>query len=298
MNKKQSLVYSNNYTIKLSGMQDKRKETAERSAALRKEEKSVILKKQKEENRVKKGSLALRVFLYASLVSLVWLGGYVLLSGLFAVRENTTAPSAPQPTQAVSLTDPVATRWSVLAVVNEEREVTSFWIRYADFLADTLVFIEVPVDTKAELTSGGYEMLTVYNPEVPEMFMVSDLCLIFSEETRCMAAEEIGVSLLGVRPKECYIVEESFYHGITETVNGERRFADGLSVKEVISAVTEHALTDGAPEEEMVYLESYRDIDRIVYRKLPGASYAQEYQPDFDSIAAMMARLQSGDYTE
>lgn len=247
---------------------------------------------------MKKGSVALRVFLYASLVSLVWLGGYVLLSGLFEVQENASVPSAPKPTQTVSLPNPASTRWSVLVVVNEEREVTSFLIRYADFLADTLVFIEVPADTKAELTSGGYEMLTVYNPEVPEMFMVSDLCHIFSEETRCMAAEEVGVSLLGVRPKECYIIEEAFYDEITETVNGERRFTTGGSVKEVISAVTERAFTNGTPEEEMVYLESYRDIDRIVYRKLPGNAFAQEYQPDYDGIASMMERIQNGEYTE
>ena len=247
---------------------------------------------------MKKGSVALRVFLYASLVSLVWLGGYVLLSGLFEVQENASVPSAPKPTQTVSLPNPASTRWSVLVVVNEEREVTSFLIRYADFLADTLVFIEVPADTKAELISGGYEMLTVYNPEVPEMFMVSDLCHIFSEETRCMAAEEVGVSLLGVRPKECYIIEEAFYDEITETVNGERRFTTGGSVKEVISAVTERAFTNGTPEEEMVYLESYRDIDRIVYRKLPGNAFAQEYQPDYDGIASMMERIQNGEYTE
>lgn len=247
---------------------------------------------------MKKGSPALRVFLYASLVSLVWLGGYVLLSGLFAVPEKNHTSSVQTPTPAVALPNPAATRWSVLAVQNEEREITSFWIRYADFLADTLMFVEVPVDTKAELTSGGYEVLAVYNPEVPEMFMVSDLCHIFSEETRCMAAEEVGVSLLGVRPKECYIIEESFFEEMTETVNGERRFRTGLSVKEVISAVTKQALTNGAPEEEMVYLESYRDIDRIVYQKLPGISSAQEYQPDFDGIAVMMERIQNGEYTQ
>lgn len=247
---------------------------------------------------MKKGSLILRLFLYASLVSLVWLGVYVLLSGLFAVRETQREDSVPEVTQAVSLPNPVSTQWSVLAVVDEESEVTAFLLRYADFLADALVFIEVPVDTKVELTSGGYEVLNVYNPEIPEMFMVSDLCKIFSEEIRCMAAEEIGVSLLGVRPKECYILEESVYEEITELVDGKRRFLSGLSVKEVISSVMKHGVTNDTVKEEMVYWESYQDIDTIVYRMLPGEASAQEYRPDLNEIARLTEALYAGNFEE
>lgn len=247
---------------------------------------------------MKKGSLILRLFLYASLVSLVWLGCYVLLSDLFAVSETQRPEPVPEVTQAVSLPNPVSAQWSVLAVVDEASEVTAFLLRYADFLADALVFVEVPVNTKAELTSGGYEVLNVYNPEIPEMFMVSDLCKIFSEETRCMAAEEVGVSLLGVRPKECYIVEESVYEEITELVDGKRRFKSGLSVKEVISSVTEYGRTDDTIKEEMVYWESYRDIDTIVYRVLPGEASAQEYRPDLNETAHLVENLRTGIFEE
>lgn len=247
---------------------------------------------------MKKGSLILRLFLYASLVSLVWLGCYVLLSDLFAVSETQRPEPVPEVTQAVSLPNPVSTQWSVLVVVDEASEVTAFLLRYADFLADALVFVEVPVNTKAELTSGGYEVLNVYNPEIPEMFMVSDLCKIFSEETRCMAAEEVGVSLLGVRPKECYIVEESVYEEITELVDRKRRFKSGLSVKEVISSVTEYGRTDDTIEEEMVYWESYRDIDTVVYRVLPGEASAQEYRPDLNETAHLVENLRTGIFEE
>ena len=87
---------------------------------------------------MKKGSFALRLFLYASLVSLVWLGSYVIFSELFAVKE--TAPDKPQAqvTKAPELPVPVSSQWSVLAVVNEESEVTAFLFRYADFSADAV----------------------------------------------------------------------------------------------------------------------------------------------------------------
>ena len=247
---------------------------------------------------MKKGSWILRLFLYASLVSLVWLGGYVLLSGLFAVPETKPEAPVPEVTQTVALPNPVSTQWSVLAVTDEELEVTAFFLRYADFLADALVFIEVPVNTKVELTSGGYEVLNVYNPEIPEMFMVSDLCKIFSEETRCMAAEEVGVSLLGVRPKECYILEESVYEEITELADGKRRFKSGLLINEVISSVTEHGMTNDTVKEEMVYWESYQDLDIVLYRILPGNASAQEYRPDLNGIAQLAEKLHAGMFEE
>ncbi len=247
---------------------------------------------------MKKGSLALRLFLYASLVSLVWLGAYVIFSELFAIEEAAPDTSQVQVTKAPELPAPVSSQWSVLAVVNEEQEVTTFLFRYADFLADAMVFIEVPVNTKAELTKGGYEVLSVHNPELPELFMVSDLCRIFSEETRCMAAEEIGVSLLGVRPKECYIIEEALYDELTETVEGSRQFREQESLLDTVVTIAGQALTDDTLREELVYLESYEDTERIVYRRLPGEASAEEYHPDFTAIGQMVEGLQAGRFEE
>ena len=247
---------------------------------------------------MKKGSLALRLFLYASLVSLVWLGAYVFFSELFAVKE--AAPDIPQVqvTQAPEVPMPASSQWSVLAVVNEEQEVTTFMFRYADFLADAMVFIEVPVNTKAELVKGGYEVLSVHNPELPELFMVSDLCRIFSEETRCMAGEEVGVSLLGLRPKECYVIEEALYNELTETVEGKRRFKKPESLLDTLVTVAEQALTDDSLREDLVSLESYEDTERIVYRMLPGEASAEEYYPEYGAIGQMVERIQSGLFEE
>lgn len=243
---------------------------------------------------MKKGSFVLRLFLCASLVSLVWLGGYVFLSEVFAVPE--TAPTVPEQsvTPAVDLPVPVSAQWSVLVVVDEEREVTAFSFRYADFLSDTMTFVSVPVNTKAELVKGGHEVLSVHNPELPELFMVSDMCRIFSEETWCMAAEEVGVSLLGLRPKECYVIEKALYERMTEQKDGETRFVVPESLKDTIVTVVKQAVTDDTLREELVYLESYGDMDRIVYRKLPGEASAEEYHPAFAEISRMVERLQAG----
>lgn len=243
---------------------------------------------------MEKGSFVIRLFLYASLVSLIWLGSYVILSEVFSVAE--TAPETPgeSVTPAVNLPVTASSQWSVLAVVDEEREVTEFWFRYADFLGDMMVFVTVPVTTKAELTTGGHEVLKVHNPELPELFMISDLCRIFSEETWCMAAEEVGVALLGLRPKECYVLEKEAFARMTETTEGQLHFVTPVSVKETIADAVEHAVTDDTLREELVYWESYLDMERIYYKTLPGEALAEEYRPDFAEIQQLVERIQTG----
>ncbi len=243
---------------------------------------------------MKKGSNLLQIFLYASLVSLVWLGGYVLLSELFSVKEEDQKKPSAVVTPAVRLPETTGTMWSVLAVTDEEKEVTEFCFRYADFLSDKLVFVEVPVNTKVELETGGYEVLRVHNPELPELFMISDLCHIFSEETWCMAAEEIGVSLLGVRPKECYVVDRIFYESITEMKDGRREFKVPESVKETVVAAVAHAVTNDTLEEELLYWESYQDVEDVYYKTLPGKASPEEYLPDITEFRQMAEAFRAG----
>jgi len=247
---------------------------------------------------VKKGSNLLQLFLYASLVSLVWLGGYVLLSELFSVKEEFQKEPSVSITPAVRLPETPGTIWSVLVVTDEEKEVTEFFFRYADFLSDKLVFVEVPVTTKAELETGGYEVLKVHNPELPELFMITDLCRIFSEETWCMAAEEVGVSLLGERPRECYVIDKSFYEGITEVRDGRREFKVPESVKETVIATAEHAVTDDTPEAELLYWESYSDVEDVYYKTLPGKASPEEYQPDITEFRRMAEEFRAGIFEE
>ena len=247
---------------------------------------------------MKKGSNLLQLFLYASLVSLVWLGGYVLLSEFFSVKDDIGKEPPAVVTPVARLPEMTGTMWSVLAVTNEEKEVTEFFLRYADFLSDRLVFVEVPVTTKIELETGGYEVLRVHNPELPELFMISDLCRIFSEETWCMAAEEVGVSLLGGRPKECYILEKPFYESITENINGRVEFKKPDSVKETIAMAVEHAVTNDRMEDELLYWESYLDIEDVYYKTLPGQTSPEEYRPDIAAFRQMAEELRSGIFEE
>lgn len=243
---------------------------------------------------MKKGSNLLQLFLYASLVSLVWLGGYVLLSDIFSIKEKEQQDASIIATPAVQLPQTTGTMWSVLVVTDEEKDVTKFFLRYADFLSDKLVFVEVPVNTKVELEAGGYEVLRVHNPELPELFMVSDLCHIFSEETWCMAAEEIGVSLLGGRPKECYVIEKSFYESITESVNGRVEFKKPDSVKDTIVATVTQAVTNDTLAEEMLYWESYLDVADIYYKIIPGKASPEEFWPDIGELRQMAEGFRTG----
>ncbi|MBQ9768245.1 MAG: hypothetical protein IJW37_09110 [Lachnospiraceae bacterium] len=247
---------------------------------------------------MKKGSFAIRLFLYASVFSLVWLGAYVGLSGAFAVAEPSDKKAELTPTPVPTLPNPVSSYWSVFGVADEEGTVTEFVLQYADFLADTLVFVEVPTDTKAELSAGAYEVLSVHNPEIPELFMISELCEIFSEETLCMAATEVAAGFLGERPKACYILEEDTYRSLVEETKEGGRFFIPDSVRDTILTVFEHAVTDRTPEEELVYVESYRDVEELYYYTLPGTATAQEYVPDRVGIKEMVEAYRGGQFAK
>lgn len=246
---------------------------------------------------MKKGSFAIRLFLYASLFSLVWLGAYVGLSGVFAV-EAPSGQTVATPTPLPNLPSPIGSYWSVLAVEDESGAVTEFLLQYADFSADTLVFVEVPTDTKAELAAGAYEVLRVHNPEIPELFMISELCEIFSEETLCMAATEVAAGLLGERPKACYITEKAVFASLTEETKEGTRFLTPESVKDTILAISERSVTDRQAEEELVYTESYRDIKDIFYVTLPGTAAAQEYVPDREEIKTLVESYHAGQFVK
>lgn len=258
---------------------------------------SVILERKGGE-KMKKGSFVLRLFLYVSLVSLLWLGGYMALSELFSVEEPKKDETGETNLSGIQLPDPKTKQWSVLVVADEEGEVTDFWVRYGDFRADVLAFIEIPIDTKVELAAGGYEILKVHNPELPKLFMISDMCRIFSEETMCMAAEEIGTALLGVRPTESYIIGTDDYAALTKKDGGRIYFEREGSVEEKIMTLTANAITNDTAEEELVYWESYSDLDYIYYLRLPGRNGAQEYVPDGEKIAEMVSCLETGTFEQ
>ena len=222
----------------------------------------------------------------------------MLLSEVFAIKDDIGKGPSAIVTPAVQLPETTGTMWSVLVVTNEEKEVTDFFLRYADFISDKLVFVEIPVNTKVELETGGYEVLRVHNPELPELFMVSDLCRIFSEETWCMAAEEVGVSLLGGRPKECYVVGQSFYESITEKVNGREEFKKPESVKETIVAAVECAVTNDTLADELLYWESYRDVADVYYKLLPGNASPEEYRADIAALRQMAEEFRMGIFEE
>ena len=112
----------------------------------------------------------------------------------------------------------------------------------------------------------------------------------------CMAAEEIAVSLLGVRPTESYIIGEESYSAMTEKEDGRLYFKRNGSVEETIVQVASNAITNDTAKEELAYWESYTDVDCIYYLRLPGRDGAQEYVPDGEKIAEAVGCLETGEY--
>lgn len=247
---------------------------------------------------MEKDGFLIKIFLCASLGSLIWLGSFVLLSDAFEVRMEQKKLPVPQQTSATELPTVYSSGWTVLAVKNEEAGITEFYLQYADFIRDTLAFVRIPSNTKIELSSGAYEVLSVHRPEMPKLFMISELLTIAGEDLFCMAAEEAMAGILGVRPKACYLLSETVFEQVFEK-NGERIvFRSERPVADTIRKIHETSITDRTVPEALVYTESYCDIKEIFFRTLPGSEQPAGYRPDMDRVKEMTERFLSGLFEE
>ena len=93
-------------------------------------------------------------------------------------------------------------------------------------------------------------------------------------------------------------MEQSAYEQLTELVDGKRRFKENGSVRESVRTALEHSVTTASLEGEMLYWESYLDVDKVVYLTLPGEASAQEYRPDREEIKRLVQNLQAGLFEE
>lgn len=248
---------------------------------------------------MKKDGMALYIFLCAAFGSLFWLGSFVFLSGAFEVKlEEKREPVTPPAVVEADLPVIYPSGFYVIAVSDEEGKIAHFFVQYADFIRDTLVFVEVPENTKLEFSAGAYEVLSVHKPEIPKLFLLSELLSITSKELFCMAAEEAVAGLFGVRPKACYLMGEEQFEGLTKMTEEGIRFLPPESVRETMSDVQNNSVTDQSLKDILVYTESYKDIREIYYRRLPGDDGSGEYRPDLLAAKEMAERLGVGLFEE
>lgn len=247
---------------------------------------------------MEKNSLMLKIFLCVSLGSLIWLGSFVALSEAFEVK--TEPYQTPQITSepSESLFTAYAKSFTIVAAEDEEHSITEMSLVYMDCTTDTLVVLTVPTNTKIEFSAAAYEVLRVYRPDMPKLFMISELAHSFSEELFCMAAEEAIGGLLGVRPKSCVLVSEATYHALFEQTEQGARLKKPKSVKDTIAAVYRYGISDRSLSEALLYTESYLDLKEIYYGVIPGENLLQEYRPDGDKMRQMAESFAVGSYEE
>lgn len=241
-----------------------------------------------------KDGMLLKIFVCASIGSLIWLGSFVLLSGFFEVQTQTKPETVPVPSQNLELPVVYSSGFTVIAVRGEQDEITDFYLQYADFLRDSLVFVRVPTDTQIELSAGAYEVLRVHRPEMPKLFMLSELLSLAREELFCMAAEEAMGGLLGVRPKACYLLPEELFSELTGKSDAGLQFLAPESMVDTVLTVQHRAVTDRTEKEALIYTESYCDIKNVFYQVLPGEAQTSGYRPDSDAVSEMAQRFEAG----
>lgn len=243
---------------------------------------------------MKKKSLFVPFFLYGSLFCILWLAGVLMFTALFQVKPLQNAETPETPGTQTMLPTPISSGFSVLAVVSEDESLVQMYLCHTDFVRDTMSLISVPMNTRTELSRASLEVLSSYQPEMPSLFMPTELYRLFPGKKFCMAAEEMFSGLLGTRPKACYVIHEKLFETFTKKKNGTIEFIAPKDIRKLLLTIHRTEITNRTETEDLIYLESYRDIGALTVSVLPGKDEVQFFRPDTEALAELVLLLTEG----
>ena len=200
-------------------------------------------------------------------VALVIMAVLPLLSRLFKVEAQTAG--RPEVTQNVVLekAEPV----SVTAVYQMEegtKKISAIYIEVFHTGKGQVVYMEIPVDTRVNLSEELYKSLQTYAPELPQYLKLSNMAESFSVEyglTGCnrILSEMFGISL------ENYIRADKENLQSWLALQAEEKSNTGFF--EAYTLWLEESVSSKKTEERWGYYESWRAVKGIQMETAPGS---------------------------
>ena len=134
------------------------------------------------------------------MVLLMTLAVFPALNRLFAVTvaktEETAEPaSVPDKPEQVPVT--------VYFIMEENtKKISSVYVEVFQIETETVYYLEIPADTRVDLSEELYKSLQTYGPELPQHLKIANMAESFSEEYGLTAGVRILSEVLGISLKE------------------------------------------------------------------------------------------------
>lgn len=243
---------------------------------------------------MKQTKMIVGISVTVSLTILILLGGYAFLSGVFKVPEPKRKPIVMPAGEPIVNTE--TSFWTAIAISAEDGALERLYLQYTDCIRDTVIFTEIPTDTKAELSLGALEVLRVYRPEMPKLFHVSELMTLSKEPVFCLALQEVVAELTGTRPRGCILIDKDTWEKRLGSVDTPFE-AMGTPAEIIEDILKKSTAKDLVWEEELVYSESFADVRTVFYRTLPGTYEGGEYLPNAALFREFAQQYTVGNFT-
>ncbi len=195
------------------------------------------------------------------------------LNELFAVEVEQTE-DAPV-TQESSPGKPEAVTATVYYQMEEtSKKISGIYIEVYHVGSNRVSYLEIPADTKVNLSEDLYKSLQTYAPELPQYFKISNMAESFSENYALTGGNRILSELLGV--------------SLTDYVRADKEAMDAwfLAQKEELTEAKffaafqkwlEESSSGSSLEERWMYYESRKTVWEIQIELAPGSREKDGY---------------------
>lgn len=188
------------------------------------------------------------------------------LNDLFAVEikkaEETELPQLPLPAKPEAVT--LTAHYQMEA---DSKKISGIYIEVYHVEEDEVVYLEIPADTKVNLSEELYKSLQTYAPELPQYLKLSNVAESFSESyalTGCnrILSELLGVSVTdyvrtGKEDMEAWLAAQQ---GVPEERNFFKIYTEWLG----------NSSSNKTLEERWIYYESRQKVQKVQIELAPG----------------------------
>lgn len=176
------------------------------------------------------------------------------------------APSvteAPQPNQPETV--PVTVHY---IMEDGTKKISGIYIEVFHVGSDTVSYMEVPADTRVDLSEELYKSLQTYAPELPRYLKVANMAESFSEEYGLTGCNRILSELLGVSLTDYVRSNAETFDCWLEAQKREKNAAEFFKAYEEWLNNTSSGKT---ATERWMYYESRKNVTTVTVETAPGS---------------------------
>ncbi len=226
---------------------------------------------------MKKNSFLKMMLLFAGAVFTILIttfAVYPLLQYLLHVDVNTGREAflSPTPLPAEAPEDVLVT--AIYQQEDNSSYIDAIYIEVFHPGTGAAFYMEVPADTKVELSADLYKKLQTYSPELPQYLKLSKMGEGFSEEYRYFGCNRILSEVLGETIHHYICADKVTVEKWLEAVYKEK---DNTRFFRIYSDWVTDSRADISADGRMVYYESYKEIVPAEIELAPGERNVGSY---------------------